>query len=767
MAASNKDPSPLVNEKRRCGKHGLIYQMNSQPIAVITAGTLTGVLASFFAISYTSLIFAGDLSGYVPTVVAFFIQGALIIGLISALFSSFRGAIATVQDVPAAMYAVLASTMVGQMRGSATTEEMFATLVAGLILTALMVGVGFWILGTARLGNLIWYIPFPVTAGFLSGVGLYLIIGAIQIATGVPFDWAGAHRLFAPATLTQWAPTVAVGGMLFVLTRRFRHPYVLPIFLAILIAGFHVWLHIAYPPNDGPAWTLSMLPSGALWQLPDIDLLAMANWSVLLANIGGIGSIMIVCHLSMLMNVSGIDMQSDDTTDINRELKVIGSANLLLGLTGSSSGYNSLSLSSLTERMQAKRRLTGITHAVTCGMILTFGGSLLQHVPKIAMSGILFYLGLNFLKNWLFAPLRRLSRTEFAIVILITTTMQVFSALISVGIGLMLSVALFVYSYSRVDIIRTSVSGKQRHSNVERTLSDEQLLRKKGDQIYILELEGFIFFGAGNLLTQKVFRRLEDPLRLPLRYLLLDLRLVNGIDASAAQAIIQLQQSAARSHYTMIFSNMTPVVASRVAKTLQETAETTKTLIFEDADRGLEWCENQILHDAGNHLAPARSVDLGSQLRQYTTVTKEERDRLNALIQVQRFEAGQVFIEHDQRPLGLYFVASGHVSVILACKNGRTLRIRGAGPGTIYGEISHYAKMMASASLVTDVPTTLHLLTHEALNRMEHEMPALSVALHKYVAKVLSERLATMTKKVTRFVSVAETVYVHSIGSTW
>ncbi len=719
--------------------------MKSHPISVITAGITTGLLASFFAISYTSLIFVGDLSGYTSTVVALFIQGALIIGLVSALFSSFQGAIATVQDVPAAMYAVLAATMVGRMEGVATAEEMFATLVAGLILTALLVGVGFWVLGSARLGNLIWYIPFPVTAGFLSGVGIYLIIGAIQIATGVPFDWAQAYRLFEPTTLAQWFPTVVSGGVLFILTRRFRHPYVLPIFLVTLIIGFQIWTTIAYPPSNSSAWALSTLPSGALWQLPDTDLIALVNWPVLMANIGGIGSIMVICHLSMLMNVSGIDMQLDDTIDINRELKVIGSANLFLGLTGSSSGYNSLSLSSLAERMHAKSRSTGIIHAVTCAAILTFGGSFLHHVPMIAMSSVLCYLGLNFLRNWLFVPLQRLSRTEFAIVLLIITTMQIFSALISVGIGLMLSVALFVYTYSRVDIVRVSSSGKERRSNVERTKPAEQLLREKGDQIYILELEGFIFFGAGNLLIQKVHRRLEDLSRLPLRYLLLDMRLVNGIDASAAQAIIQLQKASVRSNCTMVFTNMSQAVAGRISATFNEISASTRAIVFEDADRGLEWCEDLILQEAGNHLASVRSADLWSQLHRFTTVTKEDRERLNTLIQVQQLEAGHIFIEHGQRPLGLYFVASGHVSVILTYENERTLRLRGAGPGTIYGEMSHYAETTASASLITDVPTTLHLLTHEALKQMEREMPELSVAIHKYVAKILSERLATTT----------------------
>ena len=83
--------------------------MNSRPISIISASVVTGLLSVFFAISYTSLIFTGDLAEFLPTAIAYFIQGALIIALITALFSSLSGSIATVQDVPAAMYAVIAT----------------------------------------------------------------------------------------------------------------------------------------------------------------------------------------------------------------------------------------------------------------------------------------------------------------------------------------------------------------------------------------------------------------------------------------------------------------------------------------------------------------------------------------------------------------------------------------------------------------------------------------------------------------------------------
>ena len=723
----------------------LVMLMNNRPVSILTAGVISGLLSSFFAISYASLIFTGELAKFVPSAAAFFLQGALMMGLISGLFSSYRGAVSTVQDVPAAMFAILAATMVDRMAGNASPEAMFATLVVGLSLSAFSIGLGFWVLSVAKLGGLVWYIPFPVTAAFLSGVGLYLIMGAIQIATGISFSWSTINSVLEPHALLTWIPASVIGLICFLLTHRYRHPSVLPAFLVLVIIGFHIWARIVDLPNGGSTLTLSNIPSGALWQLPNINLLAMADWSLLMDHVGAIGSILVVCHLSMLLNVSGLDMQSEEGIDVNRELKVAGSANLLLSLLGSSSGYNSFSLSSLIRRMQANSRLTGIILAVTCALILSFGGVLLQWIPLIAISSILFFMGLNLLSKWLFAPWRRLTTTEFAIVLLIIAAMKVFGTLPAVGIGLMLSIAHFVLTYSRFNILRTTASGRDRRSNVERSQADEQLLRQHGDQIYILELEGFIFFGAGNLLTMKVNERVQDRSLPSPRYILLDLRQVNGIDVSAAQTLAQMQVRSVNAGCTTIYTHMTPSVADRLAATFGLTHGLPMPLFFEDTDRALEWCENQIIRDNGHDLVPARSADLFEILRNYTGVGEDDQLRLASLIDIQHINAGNIIIKHGERPQGIYFVVSGYVSVVLSCNNGRTQRIRRGGPGSIYGEMSYFAQTTASASLIADVPTTLNLLTKEALERMEREAPLLTIAIQKHIAKVLSQRLAMAT----------------------
>jgi CRP-like cAMP-binding protein len=126
-------------------------------------------------------------------------------------------------------------------------------------------------------------------------------------------------------------------------------------------------------------------------------------------------------------------------------------------------------------------------------------------------------------------------------------------------------------------------------------------------------------------------------------------------------------------------------------------------------------------------------------------VREDDQLQLESNIEVQHIDTGSIIIEHGKRPEGIYFVVSGYVSVVLSCNNGRTQRLRRGGPGSIYGEMSYFAQTTASATLIADVPTTLNLLTKEALERMERDTPLLAIAIHKHAAKVLSQRFAAAT----------------------
>lgn len=75
------------------------------------------------------------------------------------------------------------------------------------------------------------------------------------------------------------------------------------------------------------------------------------------------------------------------------------------------------------------------------------------------------------------------------------------------------------------------------------------------------------------------------------------------------------------------------------------------------------------------------------------------------------------------------------------------------GAGTVVGELGLYLGYPATASVVTDQPSTLYFLSADSLKRMEEASPEIAAALHKLIARTLGERLATMNETVEALLS--------------
>ena len=83
--------------------------------------------------------------------------------------------------------------------------------------------------------------------------------------------------------------------------------------------------------------------------------------------------------------------------DFDRELKAAGLANLLAGIAAGFPGYHLLGASTLSYKLGARSRLTGITAALFIAFTLVFGASLLEYFPRPVLGGLLVFLGISFL----------------------------------------------------------------------------------------------------------------------------------------------------------------------------------------------------------------------------------------------------------------------------------------------------------------------------------------------------------------------------------
>jgi SulP family sulfate permease len=288
------------------------------------------------------------------------------------------------------------------------------------------------------------------------------------------------------------------------------------------------------------------------------------------------------------------------------------------------------------------------------------------------------------------------------------------------------------------------MSGVSYQSNVERPRLYTQLLQRKGNWLYILELQGFIFFGTANKILEHVRHYLDtEAAARPPRYLILDFRLVTGVDSSAGFSFVKLMRLLTSREIKLILTN----VSAEIQKQFIKQFPSDSVRYFSDLDHGTEWCGDDMITTFESVGLMARSVSLVKELTR-AMPTPEDVEILRKCLQAREAQPGDCIIQQGQHQSGMYMIESGQVSILLEGADGGRLRLRTLGNGTFFGEMSIYTMEPASAWAIADRPTTLYQLSVEDLERLEKTSPQVALALHRFVATYMSERLAKVTNTV-------------------
>ena len=147
-----------------------------------TAGIMV-LLSVIFAALDAAFIFSGSLLGYMAPSVTILLWGAALMMLVTTAFSGIRGVYAPIQDEAVVILAVVAPAIVADM-GGVVDDAVYATILGAIAASTIFTGFVFYMLGTSRLGRVIRYVPFSVTAGFMITIGWLLIVGGFQVAEG-------------------------------------------------------------------------------------------------------------------------------------------------------------------------------------------------------------------------------------------------------------------------------------------------------------------------------------------------------------------------------------------------------------------------------------------------------------------------------------------------------------------------------------------------------------------------------------------------------
>jgi SulP family sulfate permease len=723
----------------------------SKAAVIGSAGIVVAVFTVIASASFAALIFNGPLAGFVATGIRMALATAVLVGFLVAITSSCRGAIAIPQDRVVPILAILAGSVIARMPGASPQEKGIA-VISSVVLVTLITGLFLYSLGRLQLGNLIRYIPYPVIGGFLAGSGWLLALGAFRVMTGYPARFDVLHNLLRVEQMLRWIPGVALGILLFWTFRRARNQLLIPAVLLFAIGIFYAvfWsFGTSIDQARAQGWLPDIPAAGGPGIFTFFSALKIFSWSLLLNNFSILATILLTSVVSILLTASALELSAHQDIDLNRELRAAGMATLVSGLGGGMVGFHSLSMSRLALSLGARSRWVGVTSALCCAVVFWVGPGFVSYVPRFVCGGLLCFLGLIFLWEWVYEASRKLTRLDYFVVLFILGIVGAVGYPEGVATGIIAAVVLFVHNYSRVDVVSHALSGADLRSNVDRPVRDLRFLREQGHQIYVLRLQGFIFFGTANHLLNEVRARAAAPNLQPLRFVIMDFRRVTGIDSSAVFSLWKVHQLARKLGFTLIMTQVVPEIEKQLAIGGLRPSDFPSFRLFPDLDHALEWCEGFLLLTSPEH-NNGGFARLPEQLKDIWPKDVPP-NRLLGYLEPQQVDKGVHLIRQSERSECLFFIESGQVTARLEIAGGKILRLRTMGPGTVVGEVGLFLGGQRMASVVTDRNCTVYRLSAEALQRMRGEDPALALAFHQFVIHLLAERLTTTSNMLRSF----------------
>jgi sulfate permease, SulP family len=693
--------------------------------ATLATGLVLALVNTLLSIALMSLIFRDGLQELLPLGIGLGLVGSAAIGLVLAVGSSFRGMFAGIQDASAAIIGLSAVSIVGAL-GSGNALD---TVIATIAVASLATGAVFLAMGYLGLGEIARFVPFPVIGGLLAGTGYLILMGSLGTLGVTDLSDLGV----AESVGSFW-PGLLLAFLFFVAARRGWGSRAYLVFLVVAVIGFHLISGIM-GLGRGDAlergWLLGPFPEGSLWPGTIFTHLAGADWGLIAGEVAGLVTILLIAPITLLLYISGLETATRTDVDMNRELGATGWANLAAGLVGSPPGYMYLADTVITSRLVGMRRGPAIVAPLVMVVVVVFAGSVLEMLPQFVIGGMLLFVGVEFLYDWLWASRRRMTKTDYTLMWVILVVIATVGFLEGVAVGLVAAIALFVIRYSRIDVVKHALSGSDYQSNIERAPVDTDYLRETGEATQILELQGFVFFGTASRILGRIRDHAEDR---NLRFVVCDFRLVTGVDSSAVAIFERIVLLARDRGIVLVLTGLKSAQQSQFHDLLAFYGDA----IVEqpDLDHGMAWCEDRLLADKG-------IGDEGG-----SSLPEELEDALTPYLDERVIGGGELFMRQGDPTQGIFLITSGRATVLLEGADGPPVRLRTLLSGTVLGEISLYRDEPCTATVVADTECGVLHLTPERFDELCRVDPAVAAELHRFVARTLAGRVGHANRSI-------------------
>lgn len=486
--------------------------------------------------------------------------------------------------------------------------------IGGLQVATLMAGVMLLLMGVARMGGVIKFIPAPVIVGFTAGIGVIIFVGQWRYFLGLPAV-AGEHfhdRLWNLLRVVPQVhgPTLAIGigSLLLVLySQRIRALARVPGPLVAMIAATLVQAIGRFP---GVA-TIGSAFGGIPQTLP-VPVLPTPTLTEIVMLIGPAFTIAMLGAIESLLSAVVADGMAGTRHDSNQELIGQGLANIVAPLFGGFAATGAIARTATGIRNGATSPLAGIVHSLTLVAVLLFLAPLASSIPLAALAAILFVVAWNMSEVRHFGHILRTAPRADRVILVITFVLTVFADLVvAVNVGVILAVLHFLKRMSEV-VETEAVTADELRDELARHGIDGL---PQGLMVY--QIAGPMFFGAVENFERALLQTHADPKALVIRLGRVPFMDVTGIETlaevigklHARHVAVTLCEANARVHGKLqragvIGAKSTARYAPDLGAAITQAAEEGGLPVM--ARQGLDSVASRFLETSGRHFAESR-----------------------------------------------------------------------------------------------------------------------------------------------------------------
>jgi SulP family sulfate permease len=407
-----------------------------------------------------------------------------------------------------------------------------------LAICTIMAGGILLIMGLSRLGTMIKYIPYPVTAGFTSGIAVLIFSTQIKDFCGlsinkVPSDFfPKIAALIEHAGTFQW-PALLMATVSLAIIRLWPGKWnrrvpgsIIALVLATAAVGlFHL-----------PVETIGSRFGGIPQGLPAPHLPSFA-WDNIQNLIQPAVTIALLAAIESLLCAVVADGMIDDQHDSNQELMAQGIANILSPIFGGIAVTGAIARTATNVKCGGRTPIAGIIHSITLLLIILIAAPLAKFIPLATLSAVLVIVALNMGEWHNFSRLLKWPRSDAAVFLTTFSLTVIIDLTVAVETGMVLAAMLFIKQVSDTTQI-TAVDQTTETEGAHQSLIGKEI----PDGVMIYRIFGSFFFGAADKLESALKRLKQEP-----DVLILRMRKVLAMDASGLNALEDLYERL-RSH---------------------------------------------------------------------------------------------------------------------------------------------------------------------------------------------------------------------------